>query len=207
MTVMEGPIGDAGLRGACAQGAAVVVVRSALGPYRALIHEAPPDARKAEGHLRVAWDSGRADGCNRHAAEPQIDTAGSAAWARACADVLYGIGAPEHAARTLRRYAGCLLATARDAEDGGRCVAVARGGTPVAVTATGAGPACGREHALMASLLHAWLEAALPLEALASAVWTFPWPGRRGPAGGAWVSPGARIVRVALSPLAPKAIW
>ncbi|MEU7239146.1 hypothetical protein ACI2L4_06825 [Streptomyces sparsogenes] len=182
--------------------ATVVVVRSALGPYLALITECPAGKPLADGHLRV-------------------DLGGAAdATTLTCADVLYSsVGDPGHAARVLRRHPGCLLVTVRDADGGGRCVALARGGgAPVAVTAAGARPVSGREHALIASALHAWLEAGLPLSALASAEWGFPWPGRE-PAGEAPGAQGARWAGVVLSPLSPlspppllpplaaKAIW
>ncbi|WP_141713027.1 hypothetical protein [Streptomyces sparsogenes] len=167
----------------------MVVVRSALGPYLALITESPAGYPPADGHLRV-------------------DLGGAAdATTLTCADVLYGsVGDPRHAARVLRRYPGCLLATVRDADGadgGGRCVALARGGgAPVAVTAAGGPPVSGREHALIASVLHAWVEAGLPLPALAGAEWAFPWPGRE-PAGEAPGAQGARWAGVALSPLSP----
>ncbi|GAA2353098.1 hypothetical protein [Streptomyces cuspidosporus] len=213
MSVMESPAGGFGAPGPksvhatgwVGGGAAVVVVRSALGPYLALITECTADASLSDGHLRA-------------------DLGGAAdATTLTCADVLYGsVGDPGHAARVLRRYPGCLLTTVRDADGadgGGRCVALARGGgVPVAVTAAGGPPISGREHALIASVLHAWLEAGLPLSALASAEWSFPWPGRE-PADEAPGAQGTRWAGVVLSPLSPlplppllpplaaKAIW
>ncbi|MER6144735.1 hypothetical protein ABT174_32675 [Streptomyces sparsogenes] len=202
-TALRAPGSPSQLARGTGQGsAAVVVVRSALGPYLALITERPVGNPLADGHLRV--DLGGA----------------TEATTLTCADVLYGgVGDPRHAARVLRRYPGCLLATARDADGEGRCVALARGGgAPVAVTAAGGPPISGREHALIASVLHAWLEAGLPLTALASAEWTFPWPGRE-PADEAPGAQGARWAGVVLSPLsrlslppllpplAAKAIW
>ncbi|MEU1664574.1 hypothetical protein ABZ547_13330 [Streptomyces sparsogenes] len=210
MSVMESPadgFGAPGPKPVHATGpvggsAAVVVVRSALGPYLALITECPAGNPLADGHLRVNL-GGAAD-----------------ATTLTCADVLYGsVGDPRHAARVLRRYPGCLLATVRDPDGGGRCVALARGaGAPVAVTAAGGPPLSGREHALIASVLYAWVEAGLPLSALAAAEWTFPWPGRE-PADEAPGAQGARWAGVVLSPSSPlsplpllpplvaKAIW
>lgn len=70
---------------------------------------------------------------------------------RRCADVLYGLGAPELAASLLERYPGCLLVSVRDAA--GRCVTLSRTGKRIVVT-----PVRGDlEHALLASLLHQWL--------------------------------------------------
>ncbi|MEU1784379.1 hypothetical protein ABZ553_00280 [Streptomyces sparsogenes] len=221
------------LQGPARGGAAVVVVRSALGPYLALVTESPAAVPLTEGHLRVglggaAQATGAIGGIP---AEERPDAGGRGAeggnYGRAsgehadattpaCADVLYGAGGPGHAARVLLRYPGCLLVTVRDADGGGRCVALARGGgAPVAVTAAGGPPISGREHALIASALHAWLEAGLPLSALASAEWSFPWPGRE-PADEAPGAQGARWAGVVLSPLSPlsllpplaaKAIW
>ncbi|WP_329130274.1 hypothetical protein OG552_06750 [Streptomyces sp. NBC_01476] len=71
----------------------------------------------------------------------------------ACADVLYGAGGPQAAARLLRRHPGCLLVSVRD--EHGQCTTLTR--TGVLITA---GPVRGgEEHALFASMVHRWLVA------------------------------------------------
>ncbi|QHC21981.1 hypothetical protein [Streptomyces sp. GS7] len=88
--------------------------------------------------------------------------------ARQCADVLYGSGGAERARWLLRRYPGALFVLLR--AGGSRCVAVARTGVR-AVTAVGDGrTARGWDPVPLASLLHMWVVALLPLEMLASAV-------------------------------------
>lgn len=68
---------------------------------------------------------------------------------RECADVLYGAGEPALAARLLKSYPGCLLASVRDRVDG-RCTAAVRGGVRIEAGLVRSE----REHARIASTLY-----------------------------------------------------
>ncbi|MFE6688757.1 hypothetical protein ACFVFQ_20075 [Streptomyces sp. NPDC057743] len=88
--------------------------------------------------------------------------------ARQCADVLYGTGGLRLANRLLSRYPGCLFVLLHGG--GSRCIAVVRTGARVTTTVRCDRAPHGGDQSLLASLLHAWLAALLPLEWLASAV-------------------------------------
>ncbi|MGW5355132.1 hypothetical protein ACWERV_32015 [Streptomyces sp. NPDC004031] len=86
----------------------------------------------------------------------ELDGTTSEAW-RCSADVLFGTGAPDLAAKLIRRYPGCLVVSLRDGS--GRCVTLVRaaGGGVVVRVHSGVGSACA--HAVLVSLLYGQLVA------------------------------------------------
>ncbi|MCK7623143.1 hypothetical protein MUU72_08535 [Streptomyces sp. RS10V-4] len=94
-----------------------------------------------------------------------LDRCPDEAW-RQCADVLYGTGGPELARSLLGRYPGCLFVLLRAGSKG--CVAAARTGMRMLTTIGGDHLDPGWDPVLLASLLHSWVVALRPLEALGS---------------------------------------
>ncbi|MEK8172555.1 hypothetical protein NKH77_35275 [Streptomyces sp. M19] len=145
----------------------VVVVASRVGSYVVLVRgatygegrEAAPGSGPHADHIRDAPDADHI--------RVDLDGAADETW-RSCADVLYGVGTPERAERTLRGHpARCWPRSATPPAAASRSPRRRprqgrRAGRPRALSR--------REHEVIASLLHTWLVAALPLGALISAI-------------------------------------